>query len=124
MKPMKLICYLVGFVFLVSGLMKFIDLSMVSSFEQMGVPLSNYVYFFCSSFRSDGGDAINRQNIYPHIHYSAYLYYAWCTLFFTKVPVLTGDGVFAFLFASRLDITLLILLIFLWTQRKEKEAFT
>ncbi len=123
MKPMKLICYLVGFVFLVSGLMKFIDLSMVSSFEQMGVPLSNYVYFFVALFEVMAGMLLIGR-IFIHISIIPLIFIMLGALFFTKVPVLTGDGVFAFLFASRLDITLLILLIFLWTQRKEKEAFT
>ncbi|GAA0335343.1 DoxX family protein [Oceanobacillus sp. FSL W7-1293] len=123
MKPMKLICYVVGFVFLVSGLMKFVDLSMVSSFEQMGVPLSNFVYFFVALFEVMAGMLLIGR-IFIHISLIPLIFIMLGALFFTKLPILTGDGIFAFLFASRLDLTLLILLIFLWTQRNEKEAFT
>ncbi|MFD1416177.1 DoxX family protein [Oceanobacillus jeddahense] len=123
MKPTKLICYVVGCVFLVSGLMKFVDLSMVSSFEQMGVPLSNYVYFFVALFEVMAGLLLIGR-IFIHICLIPLIFILLGALFFTKLPLLSGDGVFAFLFASRLDLTLLILLLFLWTQRKDKEAFT
>ncbi|WP_040977764.1 DoxX family protein [Oceanobacillus jeddahense] len=123
MKPTKLICYVVGCVFLVSGLMKFVDLSMVSSFEQMGVPLSNYVYFFVALFEVMAGMLLIGR-IFIHICLIPLIFILLGALFFTKLPLLSEDGVFAFLFASRLDLTLLILLLFLWTQRKDKEAFT
>jgi len=123
MKPMKLICYVVGFVFLVSGLMKFVDLSMVSSFEQMGVHLSNFIYFFVALFDVMAGMLLIGR-IFIHISLIPLIFIMLGAIFFTKLPILTGDGIFAFLFASRLDLTLLILLIFLWSQRNEKEAFT
>ncbi|MFD1066715.1 DoxX family protein [Oceanobacillus locisalsi] len=122
MKPLKLICYVIGFVFLVSGLMKFIDLSMVNSFDQMGIPLSNYVYFFVALFEVMAGMLLIGR-IFIHICLIPLIFILLGAIFFTKIPVLTNEGMFAFLFASRLDITLLILLAFLWTKRKDKEAF-
>lgn len=122
MKPLKLICYITGSVFLVSGLMKFIDLSMVNSFDQMGIPLSNYVYFFVALFEVMAGMLLIGR-IFIHICLIPLIFIMLGALFFTKLPILTEEGMFAFLFASRLDITLLVLLSFLWTKRKEKEAF-
>ncbi|WP_080871926.1 DoxX family protein [Oceanobacillus timonensis] len=122
MKPLKLICYITGAVFLVSGLMKFIDLSMVNSFDQMGIPLSNYVYFFVALFEVMAGMLLIGR-ILIHICIIPLIFIMLGALFFTKLPILPNEGMFAFLFASRLDITLLVLLTFLWTKRKEKEAF-
>lgn len=92
-------------------------------FEQMGVPLSNFVYFFVALFEVMAGMLLIGR-IFIHISLIPLIFIMLGALFFTKLPILTGDGIFAFLFASRLDLTLLILLIFLWSQRNEKEAFT
>ncbi|WP_212926756.1 DoxX family protein [Oceanobacillus sp. J11TS1] len=122
MKPIKLICYVVGFVFLVSGMMKFADLSMISSFAQMGIPFSEYVYFFVALFEVMAGMLLIGR-IFIHISIIPLIFIMLGALFFSKIPILANEGVIAFLFASRLDITLLVLLIFLWTRRRQKEDF-
>lgn len=121
MTPMKMICYVVGFVFFVSGLTKFLDPSMAAAFQQMGVPFADIVFFVVALVEVMAGMLLIGR-MYIHLIVPPLLFIMSGALFFSKLPTLTNEGFIAFLFASRLDIALFMLLIVLWKNNRIEKS--
>lgn len=107
------ICYAVGYVFIVTGLVKLLFDDFQVIFSSMEIPypatvllLIAIVEIVCGALIA-GGYYVKEASIPLIIIIVG-------AIILTKLPVLTGQGFFQFLFVARLDIVMLILLFLLF----------
>ncbi|PWA11981.1 hypothetical protein DCC39_08595 [Pueribacillus theae] len=110
MNTLKLIRYVVAYVFITSGIMKLLDAELSSFFVSLGLPfpMMYTVAFFeiiCGAFILLNKNIKNATIPLIIIMIAAFL--------LTKVPIL-HSGFLQFAFDARLDITMLILLFILY----------
>lgn len=112
MNTLKLIRYVVAYVFITSGIMKLLDAELSGYFVSLGLPFPMYlmytVAFFeiiCGAFILLNKNIKNATIPLIIIMIAAFL--------LTKVPIL-HSGFLQFAFDARLDITMLILLFILY----------
>lgn len=112
--------YVIGYVFISSGIVKLLVPNFIVVFSNLGIPLPHTTLFLVAMAEITCGALIMAKMF---IHYATIPLLAIMigAIFIAKLPILLGDGILSFVFESRLDFVLLILLIFLWRNR---EAFT
>lgn len=109
---MKLIRYVVGYVFIASALMKFLVPDFVSIFASYGLPYPEmFVLLVAITELVCGGVIIF--NYYVKKATIPLLVIMVIALLLTKIPILHA-GFFQFAFEARLDIVMLVLLSILW----------
>ncbi|MFD1337471.1 DoxX family protein [Oceanobacillus iheyensis] len=113
MLPNKFICYVLGYVFIISGLIKLIDPSRRGMFHELALPFPETLFFLVAMVEFLAGMLLVSR-MYLHLAIPPLIFIMIGALFFAKVPILWTEGLLSFLFASRLDIVLLVLLVLLW----------
>jgi len=110
--------YIIGYVFISSGIVKILVPEFKATFSQLGMPFPNTTLFLVAMIEIICGIFIIGK---------MYLKYATVPLIIimvgalsiAKLPIYFNEGILAFMFESRLDIVMLILLIFLWRHKEE-----
>lgn len=112
--------YAVGYVFIASGIVKLLVPDFKGIFLSLGLPFPTAALFLVAIIEITCGALIIAR---------MYLKYATIPLIaimigalsIAKLPILLNEGILSFIFESRLDIVMLILLIFLWRHREDFE---
>ena len=113
---LKWIGYVIGYVFITSGIMKLLVSDFKSTFASLGIPFPEATLLLVALLEVACGTLIVarmyiRQASIPLIIIMV------GAIFITKIPIFTSQGILTFAFEARLDIVMLILLFILW--RKE-----
>lgn len=107
------ICYAVGYVFIVTGLVKLLFDDFQVIFNSMDIPYPETVLLLIAIVEIVCG-ALIAAGYYVKEASIPLIIIIMGAIILTKTPVLTGQGFFQFLFVARLDIVMLILLILLF----------
>ncbi|WP_238021111.1 DoxX family protein [Oceanobacillus jordanicus] len=113
------ICYAIGFVFIISGMMKLVDGDFRGMFASMGLPFPEATLFLVAVVELGCGILIAGR-LYIHLAVPPLLLIMFGALYFSKLPTLFNEGVLSFAFAARLDIVMLILLLLVWQHVRGK----
>ncbi|MFC2948733.1 DoxX family protein [Virgibacillus sediminis] len=109
----------VGYVFIASGITKLVVSDFKTIFLSLGLPYPEAVlYLIAISELACGMLLIGRMFIRQAI--APLILIMLGALYLTKIPILLNQGFISFLFESRLDILLLVLLLVLWHQFRGK----
>jgi uncharacterized membrane protein YphA (DoxX/SURF4 family) len=107
------ICYTVGYVFIASGILKFLDGSFKGMFIQMGLPFPETTLFLVALTELGCGMLI-LSRMYVKLAVPPLVLIMFGAIYITKIPVLLNEGFLRFAFEARLDIVMLILLLLIW----------
>ncbi|MGJ9459157.1 DoxX family protein [Oceanobacillus sp. CF4.6] len=113
----KWICYCIGYVFIVSSIMKLINGDFKGSFMSIGLPFPELTLFLVAITELACGMLIVGR-MYMKLAVPPLIFIMLGALYFTKIPVLWTDGLLTFAMNARLDIVMLILLLLIWQQVK------
>ncbi len=110
--------YAIGYVFISSGIVKLLVPNFKDVFLSFGLPFPTTTLFLVAIIEIACGALIIAK---------MFLKYATIPLIIimigalgiAKFPILLSEGILSFVFESRLDIVMLILLIFLWRHHEE-----
>src|SRR5699024_11509204 len=95
----KWVCYMVGYVFIISGIMKLIMGDFLATFVSMGMPFPEVTIFILAIVEiSCGAFIISR--LYVRQAAAPLVIVMIGAIFLVKVPILLDDGVLYFLFHS------------------------
>lgn len=110
--------YAIGYVFISSGIVKLLVPDFIGLFSSLGLPFPTTFLFLVATIEvACGALIIARMYLkYATVPLIAIMIGA---LFIAKLPILLNEGMLSFIFESRLDIVMLILLIFLWRHHEE-----
>lgn len=118
MQVLNWIRYVIGYVFIVSGIVKLLVPEFKQVFLSLGLPFPETILFLVAMFELVCG---------VFIVASMYVKYATVPLIvimigavsIVKFPILLKQGLLSFVFESRLDVVMLILLIVLWQHSRQ-----
>ncbi|GAB3797917.1 DoxX family protein [Virgibacillus kimchii] len=110
------ICYAVGYVFIASGILKFLDESFRGMFFQLGLPFPETTLFLVALAEFACGMLIAGR-MYLKLAVPPLILIMFGALYITKIPILLNEGILKFAFEARLDIVMLILLLLIWQYR-------
>lgn len=114
------VCYIVGYVFIISGIMKLIMGDFLATFVSIGFPYPEVVIFILAIIEiSCGAFIISR--LYVRQAVIPLIVVIVGAILLTKVPILLEDGILSFLFHARLDVVMFILLTLLWQRNPGKK---
>ncbi|MEI3613735.1 DoxX family protein [Pseudogracilibacillus sp. SO30301A] len=110
--------YAIGYVFISSGIVKLLVPDFKGVFLSFGLPFPTTTLFLVAIIEIACGAFIIAR---MYVKYAALLLTAIMigALYIAKLPLLLSEGILSFVFESRLDIVMLILLIFLWRHHEE-----
>ncbi|MFC4024216.1 DoxX family protein [Oceanobacillus longus] len=111
------ICYCIGYVFIVSSIMKLINGDFKGFFMSIGLPFPELTLFLVAITELACGMLIVGR-MYMKLAVPPLILIMLGALYFTKIPVLWTDGLLTFAMNARLDIVMLILLLLIWQQVK------
>lgn len=125
MQVYKWIRFAIGYVFITSGIVKLLVPSFQEVFANLGIPYANIGLFLLAMIEIICGTLIIA-NMYVKYVTVALTVIMVGAIIIAKLPVLFQDGILSFLFESRLDVTMLILLVILWRKHdfEEKLQYT
>ncbi|WP_067727915.1 DoxX family protein [Oceanobacillus damuensis] len=109
----KWVCYAVGYVFIISGILKLVDGDFKGTFASIGLPFPELTLFLVAIVELACGMLIAGR-MYMRLAVPPLILIMLGALYFTKIPVLWTEGFLSFAFNARLDIVMIILLILLW----------
>jgi uncharacterized membrane protein YphA (DoxX/SURF4 family) len=109
----KWVSYAIGFVFITSGVMKFIMPEFKTMFASMGLPFPELTLFIIALLEVACGMLIAAR-IYARYAAVPLIFIMFGAIFLTKMPILTTAGFLTFAFESRLDVVMLMLLAVIW----------
>lgn|SRR5690625_2307242 len=115
------VCYIVGYVFIISGIMKLIMGDFLATFVGIGVPYPEIAIFILSIIEISCG-AFIIAHLYVRQAAIPLIVVMVGAILLTKVPILLEDGILSFLFHARLDVVMLTLLILLWKRSPGKKS--
>lgn len=125
MNQTKWLCYLVGYVFVISGILKLVDSDFQNLFASLGMPLPRATLFLVAITELTCGMLLIAKMYIRHATIPLIIIMLGA-LFLTKWTILTEQGLLTFAFEARLDIVMLVLLLLLgrpWsTLRKTKHT--
>lgn len=107
-----LIRYVVAFVFIVSGLMKLTQPTMLTTFSELGIPFPYYMMYVLALLEVVLGLLLSINKWVRNVTLPLFIIMI-AALALTKLPAIS-NGIIPFLFQARLDITMLILLFVLY----------
>lgn len=113
---LKWIGYVIGYVFITSGIMKLLVPDFKMTFANLGIPFPEATLLFVALFEVTCGTLIVA-GMYIKQASVPLIIIMVGAIFITKVPIFASQGILTFAFEARLDIVMLILLFILW--RKE-----
>jgi putative oxidoreductase len=105
------ICYIVGFIFITSGMMKLLEADLVNFFN-LGLPSPTTIAFLVAITEIGCGSLIIAK-LYVKQATIPLLVIMAGAVYLTKFPILINQGILVFAFQSRLDIAVIILLLIL-----------
>jgi putative oxidoreductase len=111
---MKLIRYAVGYVFIISGLMKLMNAGLAGYFMSLGLPYPQMTLYLVALAEIICGGLIILSYYVKHATIPLIVIMIVAILL-TKVPIL-HKGFLAFAFEARLDIVMLVLLFILYNK--------
>lgn len=114
---MRLIRYIVGYVFITSGLLKLLSSDFITTFAQLGIPSPETVVLLVAIAEIVCGSLL-LFNMYVKKASIPLLVIIIGAILLTKIPLLTDAGILQFAFEARLDIVLLALLALIWRDHK------
>ncbi|WP_404450704.1 DoxX family protein [Virgibacillus necropolis] len=109
----KWICYAVGYVFITTGIVKLLLDDFQTYFNNLDLPFPQTLLLIVALTEIVCG-ALIAGRFYVKEASVPLIIIMLAAIFLTKLPFLTEQGFFQFLYAARLDIVLLILLLLLW----------
>ena len=107
------LCYAVGYVFITSGVIKLIDTDFRAAFYSFGIP-SHQTTLLLVALVEIGCGALIACGMYVRKATIPLIVIMIGALYFSKLPYLVNEGILTFLFQSRLDIVMIILLLLLY----------
>lgn len=118
----KWICYAIGFVFIITGVLKLVEGDFKLVFTDLGLPYPHTILFLVALTEIVCGGLI-AVRLYLKRAAAPLIFIMLAAIFLTKVPVLTAnEGFLKFLFQARLDIVVLILLLLVWQHAPSKKT--
>lgn len=120
MNQTKWICYLVGYVFVISGILKLVDNDFQAVFASLGMPFPRITLFLVAITELACGTLLLAR-MYIKFATLPLLVIIISALLLTKWPVFAEQGLLTFAFEARLDIVMLVLLLLLgqhWQKNK------
>ena len=109
----KWVCYLVGYVFITSGVIKLIDPNFKGMFSNLGLPFPEATLFLIAILELSCGMLIAGR-MYIKQAAPPLILIMVGAIIITKLPVISSIGFLTFTFEARLDIVMLILLFVIW----------
>lgn len=109
----KWVCIAMGYVFIVSGVIKLINSDFRIIFANLGIPYPEMILFFVAITEIACG-ALLCSRIYMKLATMILMLIMITAILLTKLPFVAHGAFMHFLFESRLDILLLILLFALY----------
>lgn len=109
----KWVCYTVGFVFIITGLAKLLFDDFQIYFNNLDLPYPQTLLLIVAVTEIVCG-ALIASRFYVKEASVPLIIIMLGAICLTKLPLLTEQGLFQFLFSARLDIVLLVLLLVLW----------
>lgn len=125
MQVYKWIRFAIGYVFITSGIVKLLVPSFQEVFANLGIPYANISLFLLAMIEIICGTLIIANMYVKYVTVTLTVIMVGAIII-AKLPVLFQDGILSFLFESRLDVTMLILLVILWRKHdfEEKLQYT
>lgn len=108
----KWICFVVGYVFATSGILKLVDSDFQAVFKSLGLPFPGTTLFIVAIAEIACGMLLIGR-MYVKQATIPLLVIILGALYLTKLPILFEQGLLTFAFDARLDIVMLILLLVL-----------
>lgn len=105
--------YIIGYVFITSGVMKLLVADFKNSFINLGLPFPTMTLFLVAITEIACGSLIVA-NMYVKQAIIPLTLIMIGALYLTKFPLLVKQDLLSFLFESRLDVVMFILLLVLW----------
>lgn len=125
MQVYRWVRFAIGYVFITSGIVKLLVPSFQEVFANLGIPYANISLFLLAMIEIICGTLII-VNMYVKYVTVTLMIIMVGAIIIAKLPVLLQEGILSFLFESRLDVTMLILLVILWRKHdfEEKLQYT
>lgn len=125
MQVYRWVRFAIGYVFITSGIVKLLVPSFQEVFANLGIPYANISLFLLAMIEIICGTLII-VNMYVKYVTVTLMIIMVGAIIIAKLPVLLQEGILTFLFESRLDVTMLILLVILWRKHdfEEKLQYT
>lgn len=120
MQVVQWVRYAIGFVFISSGIVKLIIPSFVDNFTQLGMPFPVIFLLVLANVEILCG-TLMILNLYVRQVTITLAVIMIGALVVAKLPVLMDNGISLFVFESRLDITMLILLAVVWRYHEKEK---
>ncbi|MFD2761313.1 DoxX family protein [Lentibacillus juripiscarius] len=120
MHIMKWLCYAVGYVFLVSGILKLTTNDFKIAFMNLGLPFPDTILFFVA-ITEIACSVLIIGRIYVKQAAAPLIFIMLSAIYLSKLPILMNQGILRFAFDARLDVVMLILLLLLWQQKPGKQ---
>lgn len=111
--------FIIGYVFVTSGIMKLVIPEFKGMFAALGLPFPELTLFLVGIFEVACGMLIAGR-IYARYATIPLIVIMITAILLTKVPVLYEDGILKFAFEARLDIVMLVLLALVAWKKQEK----
>lgn len=112
---MKLLRYGVAYVFIISGVMKLAQTEITDHFLQLGLPFSEALLYIVAITELLCGICIALSK-FVRLATVPLLLIMICAVLITKIPLL-HDSFLTFAFQARLDIVMLLILLFLYSNQ-------
>lgn len=125
MQVYRWVRFAIGYVFITSGIVKLLVPSFQEVFANLGIPYANISLFLLAMIEIICGTLII-VNMYVKYVTVTLMIIMVGAIIIAKLPVLLQEDILSFLFESRLDVTMLILLVILWRKHdfEEKLQYT
>ncbi|TMN22246.1 DoxX family protein [Lentibacillus cibarius] len=120
MHLMKWVCYAVGYVFLISGILKLTTNNFKIAFMNLGLPFPDTILFLVA-ITEIACSALIIGRMYVKQAAAPLIFIILGAIYLSKLPVLMNQGLLKFAFDARLDIVMLILLLLLWQYKPGKQ---
>lgn len=112
---------IVGYVFIISGIVKLIMGDFLATFINIGMPFPDITVFVLAVVEISCG-AFIVAHLYARQAVIPLLFVMVGAIVLTKTPILLEDGIISFLFHARLDVVMFILLLLLFQRLKVDKA--
>jgi len=113
MNVTKWICYAVGYVFFISGVLKLVNSDLKGAFISFGLPFPELIFFLVAIAELACGMLIAGR-LYLNLAVPPLILIMLGAIYLSKLPTLWTEGFFSFAFDARLDIVMIILLLLIW----------
>jgi|SRR5699024_4434547 len=113
MNILRWTCYAVGYVFIISGLLKLVDSSFTQNFAMMGMPLPE-ISVYAVGLLEFGCGMLILGRLYLRLAAVILFFIMIGAILVASLPMVFTEGILTFLFEIRLNVILMILLTFIF----------